>query len=363
MYFLIKRSLFILTFFALCSGFINCCTCISGNETVKSEKNIVRGDVRIMFWNTENLFDTIDDPHKDDDEFLPKSGRRWTGKRYKRKIDNLYKVIVGVGEWEPPEMIGLCEVENRAVLEDLVRKTPLSGYDYEIVHKESPDERGIDNALLYRKDRITIISEEAIAIDLSGKNYTDKTRDILYVQCLIKEKDTIHVFINHWPSRREGLSVSEPKRLLVAQTLRKKIDSVYNINSEPYIVIMGDFNDEAGNKSLKEVLNAGVDIKNIKNDRLYNLPAELKGSLNKGTLKYKSNWNLFDQFIVSGSLLKNRKSIYCNSGKMNIYNPDFLLVKDETYLGYRPFRTYWGYKYQAGFSDHLPIYLDMKIKN
>lgn len=360
-YILIKQPLFIFVFLYLifCSGLNNSCKTTGNYDLPDTQEYSDRGDVRIMFYNTENLFDTIDDPEKNDDEFLPKSGRYWTGKRYKKKINSLYKVIVGVGGWEPPEMIGLCEVENRAVLEDLVRKTPLSKFDYEIVHVESPDERGIDNALLFRKEKISILSSRAITINYRGQNSYDKTRDILYVKCVVQENDTLHVFVNHWPSRWEGLSVTEPKRMFVAGILRSKIDSICDSASDPNIIIMGDFNDEAENKSLKNILKANINTKGIKKDQLYNMPIDLKGSKNKGTLKYKSHWNLFDRFIVSGTLLSDKNSIYSGSGKMNIYSPDFLLVEDEKYLGYKPFRTYYGYKYKGGFSDHLPIYLDL----
>lgn len=315
-----------------------------------------RGTIRMMFYNVENLFDTEDDPDKNDDDFLPDGPMHWTTGRYRQKLNNLYKVIVAVGGWQPPEIIGLCEIENRKVLEDITQNTPLSKYEYQIIHYDSPDERGIDVAMLYRKGKFQVMYDEVVHITFINDPNT-KTRDVLYVKGIALKKDTLHIFINHWPSRRGGQHSTEKYRTQAARILRKKVDSIWQHNANANIILTGDFNDDPHDKSLTEMLKAMQPDAPYLPENLYNLTT-IDTKNTTGTLKYKGNWNTFDQFIVSGNLLTH-SHLHLSPGDFHIFTPDFLLVKDEKYAGHKPFRTYLGYRYSGGFSDHLPVYIDI----
>jgi hypothetical protein len=312
-----------------------------------------------MFYNVENLFDTQNDPEKDDDEFLPEGSRHWTGTRFFQKINHISQVIMAAGEDNFPTVVGLCEIENQSVLESLLFRTQLGKLGYQIIHKESPDKRGIDVALLYRKTLFKPIIYEAIPVKNPNDNQF-KTRDILYVKGIMRT-DTIHFFINHWPSKSGGIGATKPLRALAASTLRVKTDSLLNLNKQSNIVIMGDFNDSPSDVSIKEVLGAKSPDEIINSNSLYNLalPLAKKG---KGTNKYNGKWSLIDQIIVSGNLI-NVGKLKPSAGSFQIFSPDFLLENDEANLGKKPFRTYSGFKYNGGFSDHLPVLIDLYFKN
>ncbi len=310
-----------------------------------------------MFYNVENFFDWFDDPLTNDDEFTPGGHMHWTHKRFRVKLNSICKVIVAAGEWTPPEIVSLAEVENRYVLDQLVSETPLLKYHYKIVHRDSPDPRGIDVALIYRSDRLQKITEKFFSVvypddDVSG------TRDILYCSFKVNAKDTIHVFVNHWPSRSGGQLSSEEKRLYAASLLKFKTDSLFSQNKNAKMIILGDFNDQPYNKSLKEILEARS-VEDIPvSAALYNLSFCLSENNSCGTHKYMGNWTVFDQVIISGALL-GRDGTYLSPDGYQIFNPPFLLEPDDKYLGSKPFRTYSGYKYHGGFSDHLPVYADI----
>lgn len=310
-----------------------------------------------MFYNVENLFDTIDNPLKNDDEFLPHGSRHWDHYKFYRKIKHISQVIIATGEGDYPSVVGLCEIENREVLESLLFHSPLSKSDYQIIHKESPDNRGIDVAFLYRKDRFKPVYFEAFPVT-NPKDNKFKTRDILYVKGLIG-KDTIHFFVNHWPSKSGGIGATKPLRALAASKLKTKTDSLFNVNKTCNIVMMGDFNDTPLDVSVKEVLGAKSPAGNILSNSLYNLalPLAQKG---KGTNKYQGKWSLIDQIIVSGNLLKGGK-LETTSDSFQIFSPDFLFEPDEANLGKKLNRTYEGFKYHGGFSDHLPVLIDLNI--
>lgn len=332
-----------------------------GNCQLSNSVELVRGDLRLMFYNCENLFDTDDDPQTKDEEFLPDGDKNWSQYRYRKKLSNVYKVIVAIGGWNPPDIIGFCEVENRKVLDDLVYNTPLSRIKYEIVHYESPDRRGIDVALFYRPDKVELLSSQPIPINFpDNPNY--KTRDILYAKTKLKNGDTLHVFINHWPSRWGGQLESEPSRIFVARVLREKVDSILVTSKNANIVITGDFNDEPEDKSLKDHLKASLILEDYKSTNLYNLSYYLKHEKQVGSYKYKNEWGIFDQIIVSGAMLNKSSKLKTSVEQVTVFNAGFLLEKDESYLGYKPFRTYIGFSYNDGFSDHLPVYIDLFFK-
>jgi predicted extracellular nuclease len=319
-----------------------------------------RGDIRVMFYNTENFYDTIDDKQTQDNEFLPGSKLDWDKVRYYRKIKQIYQTIAAVGENSPPEIIGLAEIENRKVLNDLVHMSPLQKYEYKIIHKDSPDPRGIDVGLLYRTDKIKCLQSNFFEI-VFPVNPEKKARDILYFKGLV-DTDTIHVFINHWPSRRGGQKKSDPFRMLVASVLKQKVDSLFRINASANIVITGDFNDQPSDNSLSAVLGALKITENPLSGKLYNLSWSLKENCRCGTYRHGTNWDMLDQFIVSPSFFNTKNKVKTTINGLHIANFDFLLREDEKYGGYKPFRTYLGPAYLGGFSDHLPVYLDLYFK-
>lgn len=313
--------------------------------------------LRFMFYNVENAFDTINNPDKDDDEFSPDTIRRWNSYKYYRKINKIYKVTVAAGGWQPPELIALCEIENGNVIQDIITKTPLSKYPYEFAHKNSPDKRGIDVALLYNTEKIEMLSVDFIKIKLPPEYRP--TRDILYAKATNYQEDTLHILVNHWPSRWGGAAATEEKRIIAAQTLRKTTDSILKYNSEPKIIITGDFNDEPGDISISEYLRALSPQNDIQSNNLYNLSTNWQKRF-RGTHKYQAHWSILDQFIVSGALLFDDDNLHTSPADAYVFEFKPLLEKDKKHMGVKPYRTFSGYRYHGGFSDHLPILLDLK---
>lgn len=317
-----------------------------------------RGQIRIMFYNVENYFDTSNDSLTADDEFLPESDKNWNYYRYKDKTINLFKTIAAVGEFRPPEIICFAEIENKSVLYELVKNTPLEKYNYDIVHFNSPDIRGIDVGLIFRSDILKKISSQPIPISFPNDPHRT-TRDILYFKAHIQQSDTIHLFVNHWPSRRGGQNISKPYRMRAAQVLKIKTDSILKLNPCANIIITGDFNDEPHNESLSTYLATKLIKESSDCSSLYNLSGMLQEKCKCGTYRYRSQWNMLDQFIVSGNLLFSQGKLITCDECLHIARFDFLLIEDKKYGGYKLFRTYQGPVYLGGFSDHLPIYLDL----
>jgi Endonuclease/Exonuclease/phosphatase family len=316
-------------------------------------------NVRLMFYNVENLFDTYDDTLKNDDEFLPGGLMRWNQSRYNKKINSVYKTIVAAGEWEPPAIIGFCEIENRKVLEDLAYGTHLSHYGYGIIHNESPDSRGIDVCMIFRKGLVHIIDYGSwIPCTVNKDDF--HSRSVLYVKCAIGE-DTIHLLINHWPSRRGGVLAEEPLRNKIASMIRNAADSIYTTSAESKIIIMGDFNCTPDDPVIQSLVNHKVSGSNLNTLSLVNLAAKPKTGIS-GTYRYMGTWEILDQVIVSENLLKCKKGLFTDIRYFRIFQPDFLLRNDPKYPGRTTFSTYKGYRYQGGFSDHLPVLLDLGFR-
>ena len=314
---------------------------------------------RVICYNVENYFDCVDDPLTNDSEYLPGGIRGWNQPKYKQKQTNIAKVIAAIGGWDTPALVGLCEVESQKALLDLTRYSSLKSFDYKFIHHDSPDARGVDVALLYHPYQFFPISNEAIHIRFPNTSST--TRDILYVSGTTLYNDTLHVFVNHFPSRLGGELESEERRIFVASVLKAKVDSLFYVHSTPNILIMGDFNDYPTNKSMLEILNAKPLTEVVSETELYNLAYDLHKQ-GKGTHKYNGEWGMLDQFIVSGSLLNPAHNFYTSLQDIHIFDADFLLENDEKHLGKQPIRTYIGMRYAGGFSDHLPVYLDFWIK-
>ena len=312
--------------------------------------------LRFVFYNVENLFDTSNDPEKRDDDFTPEGKNRWTPGRYETKLQRISKTLIATGGFDAPDMVGICEVENRTVLEDLTKSTALSKYDYGIIHQDSDDSRGIDVAFLYRRDRVSIIDYNYLKIDF-GDSTERPTRDILMLHILLPNSDTLHAFINHWPSRYGGHLATDHKRMAAAKTVRAKVDSLTAANPQAKIAICGDFNDHPQDESIQKGLKALPDNGN-EEGVLYNLMWSKR--LDEGTHKFAGEWGVLDMFIVSHGLYKTNTS-QTKVLSCRIFNEDFLLVEEGIQLGHKPFRTYQGPKYLGGFADHLPIILDLKL--
>ncbi len=312
-----------------------------------------RGDkgIRIGFYNVENLFDTENDPVKRDDEFTEKGDKHWNDRKYRTKLQQVAKVTTSVGGWESVEVMAFCELENQTVLNDLLTSTPLKETDYRIVHFESPDRRGIDVGFIYRPEKVQVIRSEAIPVVFPWDT-AYKTRDILFARLVVLNQDTIDFYVNHWPSRWRGQLESEPSRVHVANTLLEHRGSV---KSPQKMIAVGDFNDSPIDKSIKDVFKAELDT-NKKAD-YYNL---MFPHLDKnGTNKYQGDWSIIDQIIVSESLFRTQTNFRIRNNQAYIFNADFLLEPDPKYEGMQLNRTYLGMRYKGGYSDHLPVYMDL----
>ncbi|WP_421918321.1 endonuclease [Marinifilum sp.] len=330
---------------------------LSAQNILEGGEENRRGDLRVMFYNVENCFDCFDDSLTIDNEFLPDGVRHWNWNKYQKKVNRISKVIMAAGGWEFPDIIGLCEIENRFVLDGIFKYGHLNKIRYNIIHKESPDRRGIDVALVYQPEVFQPIDSSFIQLVYEGE-IVSTTREILYVKAKLHSSDTIHVFVNHWPSRWGGQLESEHKRILAAKILKRKVDSIYLHSPKANILIMGDFNDYPENQTIKKILNAQSISSEFKDQQLYNLASEFVKNGSIGSHKYHGKWGMLDQFIVSGCLLNKSAFLYCKKDGMSLFAPDFLLEKDETYFGVKPYRTFVGYRYHGGFSDHLPVILD-----
>ena len=305
----------------------------------------------IAFYNLENLFDTFNDAYTNDDDFLPESERHWTEKRYRKKIKKLGQVISQIGEKtakKTPALVGLAEVENRLVINDLIKSPFLKDHDYDLVHYDSPDERGIDVALIYNNKNFKVSHSEVFALDLFDDDGTrDYTRDILLVEGFLND-EKIYVLVNHWPSRGEGVELTEPARMIASNKVIEIISRVLSEDANAKIIVMGDFNDNPKNNSIKNLVKAH-DLYNP----MSNLPTYTRGSLN-----HRKEWNLFDQILFTTNFFEYEQGKHSFS-QVNIFDKDFLKQYKGRYKG-SPFRTYVGYKYKGGFSDHFPVYLHLK---
>lgn len=310
--------------------------------------------ISFAFYNVENLFDTIDDPAINDERYLPESEIPWNTERYQHKLDNLTKVMSSIDTSGFPTLFGLSEVENIYVLQDLVNHPSLKKANYQILHKNSPDERGIDVAMLYQNDFYTPVETQYIRIRFPFDT-ANKTRDILYSKGLVKGSDTLHVFVNHWTSRWGGQEKTEAYRQFIGETLKYKTDSILQAQPKACIIIAGDLNDNPTDISVKQKLGALPVTKPINGTSLYNLSLNLF-NMGEGSLYYKS-WDMFDQIIVSGSMLEGKGSIKVESIDQIVIKHDWMLYQPKEGPA-RPSRTAAG-KYYGGYSDHLPVFIRM----
>ena len=304
----------------------------------------------IVSYNCENLFDCRHDSLKNDTEFLPNSSHHWDFGRYWKKLNNIGRVIQQCGSATSsnatlPDIVALLEVENDSTLFMLTRRSMLKGAGYKYVMTNSPDVRGIDVAVIYNP--LTFRLEKSYSIRPDIENV--KTRDILYVRGVMRARDTLHIFVVHAPSRRNGKSATEGYRMYVEQRMMQSVDSIRNVNPDAKIVLVGDFNDYSNDKALKDIVSRGfVEISNGIKGLNYN---KTKVS---GTYKYQGVWNSLDHIFLSTAAQHQVERCF-------IYDAAWLL-EDDNQGGYKPFRTYLGPKYHEGISDHLPVVLQLKLE-
>ncbi len=315
-----------------------------------------KADFTVMFYNVENLFDTINNPDYDDDEFTPSGEKHWDYDRYEKKLSDIARVILSPEMEEAPAVIGFAEVENSGVLEDLSEIRSLRKYKYQPVLVDGNDPRGIDCGMLYREDMFHVSSYELLPVkDLSGKDYP--LRGILHVAGEAPDGQPIHLFINHWKSRWGGTDETENLRIYAAITLRRALDQLLSEESDPRYIIMGDFNDEPTNRSLYEVLHAGNKRKNLQPYDSYNLFYDQHNMEDKGSNFYRGDWEMLDQIILSYTLLNRKSSLSASYDGGHILKKDWMLYHDEKNDRDTPNRTYGGNNYYGGISDHLPVYV------
>ncbi|MEY2828401.1 MAG: hypothetical protein RIQ33_259 [Bacteroidota bacterium] len=311
--------------------------------------------ISIAFYNCENYYDTLNDPTVKDEEFLPGAELHWTGKRYDLKKQHIARVIASINN-SGADIIGLCEIENKMVLDELITDPQIVQHDYQIVHYNSSDERGIDVALLYKKSALKLLGSRSYPIHFPF-DANLKTRDILVVHAEFSNGQQAFIAVNHFPSRRLGTEESEIKRVYVAESERKILDSIFlaNKKNNPVLIAVGDFNDEPENKSLKILETSTV-------MPMVNTFASLKEK-QEGTHYYKGEWSMFDQIFISKNAIgkKDAKASY-QANSATIHKPEFLLEqKQGKYFG-SPLRTYAGPRYFGGYSDHVPVYIRLELK-
>lgn len=326
--------------------------------SVFSQQNADYKVASIGFYNLENLFDTLDTPDTNDADFLPGGRLIWNTEKYVSKQHNMAKVISQLGTELSPDgvaMLGVAEIENRKVLEDLVAQPELKSRKYQIVHYDSPDERGVDVGLLYQPKYFVPLGSKAVPVVLKDPKTGDKdfTRDILYVAGTF-DGEPVHVMVGHWPSRRGGEAGSAWMRAAAAQVCKNLADSLKKVDPNAKIIVMGDLNDDPDNKSLTEVLKARRSTEDLRSDELYN-PMYDQFKSGNGTLAYKDSWNLFDQIIVSKGFV-NKKTGGWQLYKAMVFRQPWLLQTEGAFRGY-PFRTFVGDIFINGYSDHLPVFL------
>lgn len=346
---------------------ILCCTSVLliGAKPSKGAKESERkkGHI-IMFYNVENFFDTEDDPNTLDDEFTPAGPKEWSAVKYEKKLSNISYVIYSVASANRnfPAIIGVSEIENRRVLDDIVSTEKLSKANYQIVHYDSPEIRGVDVALLYRPDVFEFEWSDAFQ-PIIPERPGFKTRDILAV-CGRIEGELFCFFVNHWSSRRGGSEASEFLRCGAAQTLRNYTDSLQRVYPDINIVIMGDMNDDPYNRSLSEILGAQKSIKNVKPNGFFNPFWEMLEA-GYGSIGYQDEWSLFDNIVVNSNLtdVDSEESMKIYKGAKDryygtVFKRKFLIQQKGKYKNY-PLRTYSGNSFVGGYSDHLPVYIEV----
>ena len=329
--------------------------------TILASFSFAHKPYKVVFYNVENFFDTINDPEVLDDEFTPEGVKKWNAPKYNKKLSNIERVLFDIASIDKdyPAIIGFSEVETRGVLDDIASTRKLLPANYRIVHFDSPEARGVDVAFLYRPDVFKIEGQHPVKTVIPSLP-DFKTRDILTMWGTI-ENEPFFFMVAHWPSRLGGKEVSEFKRIAVGKQMRSIADSVLRANPATKIVAMGDFNDDPTDKSISQGLNAKFKLKDLAQGDFYDPYADmLKAGF--GTLAYGDAWNIFDNIVVTENLAKGSSGVLklqtAPGSKFygNIFKQPYMVQKEGQYKGY-PLRTYVGNNFQGGFSDHFPVYI------
>ena len=367
-----------------------CFACFVITNSVFAQNNTVR----IAFWNMENFFDPFVDSTKAYNAFTEEGMQHWTKSRFYQKRNNMYKAILAMSENRPLGILGMCEVENEYVLRSLFEQTPLKKHNYRWILYEGPDKRGIDPAIVYSIDHFQLV-ESAVFPYYNPDDTAYHSRDILYakfvamkggvstgsttaagskvpepavpeaprrVEGLTQHPDTLHIFVNHWPSRYSGELETVGSRSCSASILRAKVDSIVASAPEGYqpkVIMMGDLNDCPTDPSVYDVLRARHPSEREEGG-LVNLFGKNDGLGFEGTLKHQADWQIFDQIIVTPAVIDDREGLHYKEGSARIFHAEFMLEDDEAYHGKKLYRTYIGPRYFGGFSDHLPVYIDLE---
>ncbi|MBQ6071454.1 MAG: hypothetical protein IKQ75_03005 [Bacteroidales bacterium] len=313
---------------------------------------------RVAFYNVENLFHPSDDSLTADEAFTPTGSYHWSYAKYYRKISNVAKVLIAMGRGHPPAVVGLAEIECEQVLKDLCYHSPLRKFGYRYVHHDSPDRRGVDVALLYRDSLVSVVRERKLSVRFPFDTLA-RTRDLLYVCLRFPEGDSLHVIVNHWTSRYGGYAATVPKRNVCADVARACVDSVLAGDSSANILLMGDFNDYPTDVSMERHLRARRYSPDNGGDTLYNLMYAFEKESNMGSHKHEDFWGCLDQMVVSRALMFGTGGMCIVGRRAHVFRDDFLLVPDEKYGGVKNYRTFLGPRYVGGFSDHLPVFMEV----
>ncbi len=327
----------------------------------------------LIFWNLENFFDTRFEVGREDGHFTPNGEMRWSRSRFIKKRNGIAKTIIDIGVKHQknsdgldfPALIGFAEIENRYVLNQLIYETPLAMGSYSIVHRNSPDRRGVDVALLFCKRQFRPLKNSFIRVTIGGfegdeviaevNSYV--TREILFCKGVLQDLDTLHIFVNHWPSKFGGDRASAPYREAAADALNRVCDSILSKNTKANIIVMGDFNDTPDSDVIKGFEQRST-LKVLRESQTRR--RALFKEEPAGTIKYKGVWEMIDMFIVSENLLDSNEPVSTGNESFTIFHPGYLMERDRAYTGNKPRRTYIGPRYNGGLSDHLPIILRIK---
>lgn len=309
--------------------------------------------LKVCFWNVENLFDPADDPEKEDDEYTPEGARHWTSYRQYEKFVNLTRGLVAIGEGQPPAIIGLAEVENDSCLHRWTHRTPMWRWDYDYLITHSKDVRGINVALLYQPMDFRLLGWESISIPMPEE--MRPTRDLLHAWGRLVSGDTLDVIVCHLPSRRGGAQQTQPGRKSAHDTMLRTMDSIQHVRVQPHLIVMGDMNDYPTTKEFRQDFKGYVDLMLPLQKRLAKHPNEI------GSHKYDGEWGFLDHFLTT-KVMTDTLGQSVSVANAHVMALPFMLTDDNSHLGQRPKRSYYGYKYEGGYSDHLPIVLDLKVK-
>lgn len=332
------------------------CVILFSGYTLLGQKRFAK--VSVAFYNLENLFDTVDGSN-DDGDFLPDGFYQWTPERYQMKLANMAEAISQIASDRAPDILGVCEIENRTVLEDLIAHPLLEGYNYSIVHFDSPDRRGVDVALLYRANIFKVTDTHTHPVNIPNEPHI-LTRDILEVNGTIMG-EPINILVAHWPSRAGGEQISLARRMAAARVMKSVTDSLRQIGPEQKVILLGDLNDDPISPSLTEGLESKNHIRDLEEGTIFNVMAGLHRQ-GFGTLAYRDVWNLFDNILVTDNLIGEDLSTFkvledpATNSYGRIFNASFLTQKTGRYRGY-PLRTFSSGRFQNGYSDHYPVYI------